>query len=232
MLRVIVRTINNKNTLRKNATVIIERTKQTSGGDMNERGFQTVPPSTEKEIQEDTKQQQMTSPTSVAPEPPQSKRKAEASPQKSSPQKSDIQLQQEMLQKQEEVPAGAKEEGGIVASQAEPLTAESFHGRKGFLVTSHTTKKMLLAATEAAKVLNDTYFGMAYNAHRIESEKPFKEAIPMYIDDCTSALFIALKPDDTDGCPTLLVKAVLDEAASGTWAKLDHVARIIPVEVW
>ena len=46
--------------------------------------------------------------------------------------------------------------------------------------------------------------------------------VPMYIDGCDSALFVALKPDDTDASPALLAKAVLEEAAEGTWAKLQH----------
>ena len=65
-------------------------------------------------------------------------------------------------------------------------------------------------------MLNDTYFSMSYNAHRIQGERPFKEAVPMYIDQCDSALFVALKPDDTDANPALLAKAILEEAAEGT----------------
>ena len=96
--------------------------------------------------------------------------------------------------------------------------------------TEYCSTQVILAAKESAKVLNDTYFSMSYNAHRIQGERPFKEAVPMYIDGCDSALFVALKPDDTDASPALLAKAVLEEAAEGTWAKLQHLCRLIPVE--
>ena len=99
-----------------------------------------------------------------------------------------------------------------------------------FLYLLNSFAQVIHAAKEAAKVLNDTYFSMSYNAHRIQGERPFKEAVPMYIDQCDSALFVALKPDDTDANPALLAKAILEEAAEGTWAKLEHVCRIIPVE--
>ena len=91
--------------------------------------------------------------------------------------------------------------------------------------TEYCSTQVILAAKESAKVLNDTYFSMSYNAHRIQGERPFKEAVPMYIDTPHSALFVALKPDDTDASPALLAKAVLEEAAEGTWAKLQHLCR-------
>ena len=94
-----------------------------------------------------------------------------------------------------------------------------------FLYLLNSFAQVIHAAKEATKVLNDTYFSMSYNAHRIQGDRPFKEAVPMYIDQCDSALFVALKPDDTDANPALLAKAILEEAAEGTWAKLEQAKR-------
>ncbi|CAL6350137.1 unnamed protein product [Bathycoccus prasinos] len=135
--------------------------------------------------------------------------------------------------KGEEYPSG-REEDATTTTQSSFAAWEfaqgPFHGKKGFLVTSLAPGSVIHAAKEAAKVLNDTYFSMSYNAHRIQGERAFKEAVPMYIDQCDSALFVALKPDDTDANPALLAKAILEEAAEGTWAKVEHVCRIIPIE--
>ena len=46
--------------------------------------------------------------------------------------------------------------------------------------TEYCSTQVILAAKESAKVLNDTYFSMSYNAHRIQGERPFKESADVH----------------------------------------------------
>ncbi len=104
---------------------------------------------------------------------------------------------------------------------------------KGFLVTSvHLNENAVVdAAIEASNILNDYWFKVAYDAHRIDGEKPYEKAECMWIPGCDSSAFIALRPDDNDVDVGLCARAVVEECKKGAnWKQPTHVSRIVPVE--
>ena len=104
---------------------------------------------------------------------------------------------------------------------------------KGFLVTSvHLNENAVVdAAIEASNILNDYWFKVAYDAHRIDGEKPYEKAECMWIPGCDSSAFIALRPDDNDVDVGLCARAIVQECQKGAdWKQPTHVSRIVPVE--
>lgn len=104
---------------------------------------------------------------------------------------------------------------------------------KGFLVTSvHPNENSLVdAAIEAASILNDFWFKVAYDAHRIDGEVPYEGAECMWIPGCDSCAFVALRPDENDVDVFLCAKAIVEECRKGAdWKQPTHVSRIIPIE--
>lgn len=114
-----------------------------------------------------------------------------------------------------------------------PPTAPLPSWIKGFLVTAvHSNDNAIVdAAIEAANILNDFWFKVAYDAHRIDGEKPYDSAECLWIPGCTTCAFVALKPDDNDVNLYMCVKAIVEECKKGAdWKQPTHVSRIVPVE--
>jgi len=77
---------------------------------------------------------------------------------------------------------------------------------KGFFITAvHANENAIVdAAIEACEKLNDYWFKVAYEPHRVDGEKPFTHAEALWIPGCDSCAFIALRPDDNDANVFLL----------------------------
>jgi tRNA(Ser,Leu) C12 N-acetylase TAN1 len=104
---------------------------------------------------------------------------------------------------------------------------------KGFFVTavSKGQERVVDAAIEASNILNDYWFKVAYDAHRIDGEKPYERAEAMWIPGCDACAFVALRPDDNDANVYMCAKAIVEECRKGAdWKQPTHVARIVPVE--
>lgn len=104
---------------------------------------------------------------------------------------------------------------------------------KGFFVTavSKGQDSVVQAAIEASNILNDYWFKVAYDAHRIDGEKPYERAEAMWIPGCDACAFVALRPDDNDANVYMCAKAIVEECRKGAdWKQPTHVARIVPVE--
>jgi hypothetical protein len=114
-----------------------------------------------------------------------------------------------------------------------PPTAPLPSWLKGFFVTAarRGDAAVVDAAVEASNILNDYWFKVAYDAHRVDGEKPYDRAEAMWIPGCDACAFVALRPDDNDANLYLCAKAVVDECRKGAdWKQPTHVARIVPVE--
>ena len=98
-----------------------------------------------------------------------------------------------------------------------PPAAPLPSGLKGFLVTSvHLNENAVVdAAIEASNILNDYWFKVAYDAHRIDGEKPYEKAECMWIPGCDSSAFMALRPDDNDVDVGLCARAIVQECQKG-----------------
>ena len=104
---------------------------------------------------------------------------------------------------------------------------------KGFFITAlHCNDNAIVdACIEACEKLNDMWFRVAYEPHRVDGEKPFTKAEALWIPGCESCAFVALRPDDTDANVALLAKALVDECREGAdWVQPTHVARVVPIE--
>jgi hypothetical protein len=114
-----------------------------------------------------------------------------------------------------------------------PPTAPLPSWLKGFFVTTmqHGEDAVVKAAVEASNILNDYWFKMAYDAHRLDGEKPYDKAEAMWIPGVDHCAFVALRPDDNDVNVYLVGKAIIEECRTGAdWKQPTSVCRIVPVE--